>query len=97
MYIYIYVCIYINIYIYNINGINKTTIIYTTLSFMFPQFSSIILMLSKIFLFIRNHIIAGIKQLNQSPLLKFFNKNLFLCRHFETSSDLLFKRSSWFG
>ena len=33
---------------YNRNRINKTTIIYTTLSFMFPQFSSIILMLSKI-------------------------------------------------
>ena len=40
-------------YIYNRNTINKTTITYTTLSFMFPKFSSIILMLSKIFLFIK--------------------------------------------
>ena len=47
MYIYIYIYVYIYIHIYNGNRINKATIIYATLSFMFPQFSSIILMLPK--------------------------------------------------
>ena len=43
--IYIYIIyiynIYIYIYIYDRNGINKAIIIYTTPSFMFPQFSNI--------------------------------------------------------
>ena len=52
-YIYIYTHTHIYIYIYNRNRINKTTVIYTTLSFMFLQFSSIIVMLSKIFLYIK--------------------------------------------
>ena len=50
---YIYTHTHTHIYIYNRNRINKTTVIYTTLSFMFLQFSSIIVMLSKIFLYIK--------------------------------------------
>ena len=33
----------------------------------------------------------------QSLLLNVYNRNLFSCRHFETSFDLLFKSSHWFG
>ena len=33
----------------------------------------------------------------QSLLLNVCNRNLFSCQHFETSSDLLFKSSLWFG
>ena len=53
MNVYIYMCMYIYIFIYNRNRINKTTIINTTLSFIFPQFLSTILMLSKILVFIK--------------------------------------------
>ena len=37
------------------------------------------------------------KYILQSLLLNVCNTNLFSCRHFETSSDLLFKSSLWFG
>ena len=33
----------------------------------------------------------------QSLLLSNWNRNFFSCRHLETSSDLLFERSLWFG
>ena len=33
----------------------------------------------------------------QSLLLNVCNRNLFSCQHFETSFDLLFKSSFWFG
>ena len=33
----------------------------------------------------------------QSLLLNVFNRNLFSCQQFETSSDLLFKTSLWLG
>ena len=33
----------------------------------------------------------------QSLLLNVRNRNLFSCRHFKTSSDLLFRSSLWFG
>ena len=41
--------------------------------------------------------IRGYKYFLQSLQLNVCSRNLFLCRYFETSSDLFFRRSLWFG